>query len=199
MVKARRRYFLLIILTLGSISAFTQPRLSVERDNYFPGIFSVSLQEVVPSNDSNQEDLLVYVFLSPECPLCQHYMPELKKLQSVYKNKIRIKGIIPGRAYSRDTLIYFKNEYAINFSLFIDSVKELSGYLSASVTPEVMLFTKKGERIYQGAIDNWMKELGQKRIKPTEHYLEDAITAALNGRKITVNKTEAKGCLINDF
>ena len=193
-----------LFFAILSAVVFSQTRLPFESATAYPGLFSIPLSNVQSQNNDDKiltkdEALYVYIFLSPECPLCQHYIPELKRLQDTYSGNIIIAGIVPGKSYSRDTLVRFINDYKINFPVYIDSAKLLTNYLSATVTPEVMLFTKNTEKMYSGAIDDWMKELGVKRIQPSQHYLRDAITAILKGKKPAIIKTEAKGCLINDL
>ena len=198
------RYLFFGILIMSSLYGASQPVYEVRKPGKFSRIFSIDLQEVdAASNQSvtsgKAASLYVYMFLSPECPLCRHYIPQLKKLQELYKDRLIIKGIFPGRAYSADTLKAFSREYGINFPLYIDPDKTLTMYLSVSVTPEVMVFTKDAEKIYAGAIDDWLKELGQMRVRASRMYLDDAISAALAGKKITVPQTNAKGCLVNDL
>jgi hypothetical protein len=53
--------------------------------------------------------------------------------------------------------------YKLEIPVWIDLKKELSNYLQATVTPEVVLLNKKGELIYRGAIDDWVEKLGQKK------------------------------------
>jgi len=48
-------------------------------------------------------------------------------------------------------------------------------------------------------VDDWMKELGIKKIQATRFYLKDAIEQSMQGKSVTITKTEAKGCLINDL
>ncbi|MFC1225271.1 redoxin domain-containing protein [Pedobacter sp. BG31] len=139
----------------------------------------------------------VIVFLSPECPLCENYLPGLVKLQNDNKD-INFYGVIPGNSYSSKDINALKNEYGINFGLLIDRNKQLSKYLNATTTPEVFLINKMGAITYSGLIDNWASSLGQKRLVVTEKYLEQAIKDQLNGKQ-TFKKTIPIGCLINDI
>ncbi|HEU4573637.1 MAG TPA: hypothetical protein VFS36_01440 [Chitinophagaceae bacterium] len=190
-----------LFIIIATVSA-AQPSGQLKKQAEFPKLFLLSpLQSVnqpgVPNNETAA--LYVYVFLSPECPLCIHYVPVLKELQQRYAGKIIIRGIVPGQAYTPDTLKQFCSEYQINFPLYIDSAKTLTNYLSARVTPEAMVFTMNQKRIYRGAIDDWMNELGQARIKAGKFYLQDAIISGCNRQPVAIRETVAKGCLINDF
>lgn len=152
------------------------------------------LKEIIsPSN------LLLFVFLSPECPLCKNYAPVLDSLQRQYSGSITLIGIVPGRTYTITAVNAYTRKYKIHFSVLIDPVKKLSGYLHAAVTPEVILLTPQFELAYRGAIDNRVKQLGVKSWRATENYLSDAISQYLQHAAVAVKRTKPIGCLINDF
>jgi hypothetical protein len=68
-----------------------------------------------------------------------------------------------------------------------------------TVTPEAAVFDTKGQLVYHGAIDNWYVNIGVARPAPTKHFLEDALTAVLNGRKPEITSARAVGCFIADL
>ena len=146
-----------------------------------------------------RQSLQLFIFLSPECPLCQRYSQLLNDLRRQYGNEVQFNGIIPGKTYTSATVNAFAHKYKINFPLLIDPAKQLTNYLQASITPEVVLLNSRAELIYKGAIDNRMKSLGMERWKATENYLLDAISQYLQHGSITLKRTRATGCLINDF
>lgn len=150
-------------------------------------------------HSANPGKLSLFVFLSPECPLCQNYTRNLNDLQRQYADKMEIYGIIPGKAYGQDTVKAFAQKYKIGYPLFIDGSLRLSHYLQAEVTPECVLLNDKNELVYRGAIDNWLKELGKKRIHITENYLQDAIALWLQKGRTGLKRTKATGCLINNY
>lgn len=90
----------------------------------------------------------------------------------------------------------FKQAYQLNFPLFWDKNNRLLRQLEATTTPEVLLLDRKGLILYRGAIDNWFYGLGKYRPKTTEHYLEDALDAYLQGKEILIKKTDPIGCVI---
>jgi peroxiredoxin len=143
--------------------------------------------------------LRLFVLLSPECPLCKNYSLVLNRLHRDFDDDMEVYGIVPGSAYSGAELQQFAADYKIKFPLLIDKEKVLSGYLKATVTPEVFLINTTGQIVYNGAIDDWVKELGKKTLQPQQHYLEKAITQYLAGAPVQLAHTIAKGCLINEF
>lgn len=143
--------------------------------------------------------LTLLIFLSPECPLCRNYTLALNNLKKRFAQQVQVVGIVPGTAYEKDAVRNFKKDYNIQFALLSDAGKELTGYMKATITPEVVLISGKGAIIYRGAIDDWMEELGKKKLKPETFYLEDAIKQFIAGEIVTVKTTIPKGCYINEF
>lgn len=140
---------------------------------------------------------IVVYFLSPECPLSQNYTLAINELQADYGEKeVQFMGIFPGEWYSAEEIIAFKEKYQLQIPLYIDNKKELTIALGATITPEAFLLDSKGNIRYQGKIDNWVNELGKKKLEVSEKYLENAITAYLEETPIEPEKTKAIGCLI---
>ncbi|GAB3742689.1 redoxin domain-containing protein [Spirosoma lituiforme] len=143
--------------------------------------------------------LLAVVFLSPECPLCQQYTRTLNQLQRQYATELTIVGVFPGKAYSSAECQQFKSTYQLDFTLLMDRSRRLSSALGATTTPEVFLFDQQRSILYAGAIDDWVVSLGRTRNKADKTYLADAIAATKSGYPVSVARTTAIGCLINDY
>lgn len=144
--------------------------------------------------------LNLFVFLSPECPLCKNYTAVLNKIRKDFPaDSFVIIGIVSGKAYSSEEVNSFKKEFSVDFQLFIDPVKKLTNYLEATITPEVVLINEKGKLIYRGAIDDWVTELGKNKIRPEKEYLRSAVTQYINHQPIAIKKTKPKGCYINEY
>jgi thiol-disulfide isomerase/thioredoxin len=143
--------------------------------------------------------LRIYVFLSPECPLCQNYTRTLNQLEKQYAGKVSIFGVVPGKTWKPSDLSNFEAKYHLSFPLQIDRDLHLTHSLHATTTPEAILVKADNTVAYQGAIDNWYKTLGQAQNHPTQNYLQDAIDYTLRHETPPVQKTTPVGCLINDF
>lgn len=156
-------------------------------------------KSVTLRNADLTQPLLLFVFLSPECPICKNYTPVLNTLQQQYSKTVKMIGIIPGRSYDASTVNAFQKKYKTTFSLFIDKEKKLTNYLHASITPEVILLNSRYQLLYKGAIDNRVKALGVQKWQATENYLSDAITQYMQHTDVAVKRMQATGCLINDF
>lgn len=139
----------------------------------------------------------VFVFLSPECPLCQSYAPVLNKLTKEYASKdVEFIGVFPGTYYTASQQRAYAKNYKLGFTLLRDDKKTLSNLFQAQITPEVVVLDQKLAVRYQGRIDNWAYAVGKKRAAATEHDLDYAIKGVLNNEKFKRTKTEAIGCLI---
>ena len=161
-------------------------------------VLNVSRQTKTGINTTDKP-LSLFVFLSPECPLCQNYSKTLKELQGKFGKQVNLNGIFPGNAYTQQEVLAFEKRYNTGFSLFIDQQKQLTNYLQAVATPQAILIDDKGNLIYTGAIDDWVQGLGKKKLKASKNYLSDAIEQSLRSEEVKVKKTKAFGCKINDI
>lgn len=195
--------YLLFILFFYYGDTYAQPK----NDSVFSAAFlmSVNLTEAVTGrivslkngNAANKPEL--FIFLSPECPLCQNYSLVLNKIYRQYGDRVRFYGIIPGKTYAAETIIGFAEKYKIDFPLFIDKALILSHYLKATTTPEVILLNNSHELLYKGAIDNWFMDIGKQRARTTKDFLRQALDQQLGGKTIALKRTKAIGCYINDY
>ncbi len=144
-----------------------------------------------------EQELSVFFFLAPECPLCENYAVTIKELRQKFsREKVSFYGIFAGDTYSPSEITLYMARFQLPVKALKDPDYKLTEHFEASVTPEVFVVNAKGEVLYQGKIDNWIAALGKKRLQATRFYLADALTASLAGREITTPKTEAVGCLI---
>jgi thiol-disulfide isomerase/thioredoxin len=143
--------------------------------------------------------LSVLVFLSPDCPLCKNYSLVLNELQQDFRSKINIYGVVPGSTYTNEEVKKYIKDYKIIFPVMVDPKKQFTSMVEATVTPEVVLVNQDGAIVYRGAIDDWVEELGRKKIKPEQHFLKEAINQYLQNKPVAIKKTVAKGCWINEF
>jgi hypothetical protein len=192
---------LIIVLVCCFQSAYAQNDsiFAAERLSSF-NLYNARLSERIklPAPDANRPYSL-FIFLSPECPLSQNYLPLLNTLRETYSNDISFYGIIPGKTYPAKMIRDFAATYKIQFPLLIDSTKALTNYLGARVTPEIIFLDNGNRLVYKGAIDDLLTGLGKRRIKAANEYLKNAIVQTLENVPVTVKRTKAVGCKINDY
>lgn len=165
---------------------------------------SISLKTVekntVNLSDFNQYTAVIFVWLSPECPLCKNYSLPLRKLhKNLNTDSIKLVGIVAGTDFKRKEILQFKKKYKIDFEILLDEEYVLTRHFKATVTPEAILANSIGAILYQGAIDNWAVALGKQRRKATEHYLLEALAQFKSNTAISQPKTDPIGCFIYAF
>jgi peroxiredoxin len=173
----------LFLCTLFGCDLHTPPAYPVVKDS-------------LPALESGNK-ATVYVFMTPDCPLCQGYAATLNALVDSFAGKnIKLIGIIPGDAYKPEEIRSFKTNYNLHFDVISDPGFVYTKRFDAKVTPEVFVTDSAGTVLYSGRVDDWMYETGKKRLQPTEHNLRDVLTAIANGEKRTFVNTQALGCII---
>ncbi len=196
-----RRLLVIGAFLFSTVSALAQE--FVDSFPFFQTIAGRSLTNVIPGKKFNagehQKPLSLFIFISPECPLCQNYSRVIKQLKTTYDHQVNFYGVVPGTAYTRADITSFSEKYSIGINFFIDQDKQLTKYLHATVTPQVILLDNNGRMIYSGAIDDWMVATGKKKLRASQHFLEDAITLRLQNAVVKIKKTKAFGCKINDY
>ena len=123
-------------------------------------------------------EYLVFIFMSPECPLSENYSKTINELSIDYSSKnVRFYIVFPGDFYPRPQIEVFVEKYNLQTEMVIYDPDHLfKEYFSATITPEAFLTDVTGTILYQGAIDNWAIALKNERIK--------------------TKKTRAVGCII---
>jgi thiol-disulfide isomerase/thioredoxin len=150
----------------------------------------------VPLNAYKEKELTVMIFLAHDCPICQKYGDKFREL-SASRAQVQVIGIAPADGATKELIGSYAATFGFEFPILLDEKKVLAHVLKGKVTPEVFLFNNVGDLLYRGKIDNWFYELGKYRQVVTEHYLDNAIKAALAGEAVSPNKTEPVGCLLN--
>ena len=196
----------IFFLTMFVLHAYAQPGgpVSIPSSQFekFPVKYPDSDLEarIVIGPYSNK--LILFVFLSPECPLSRQYTAALNKIANSHKRELSVIGIFPGKSYDKQTIRDFLAKYKISFATFIDESKKVTDYLEASVTPEVILLSNESDRFqlqYRGAIDDRVLNLRVKKTEATNYYLENAIRLLLQESTVVIKNTKPVGCLINDY
>lgn len=145
----------------------------------------------------SESQLTVVYFLSPECPLCINYTLAIRQLEEEFaSDSLRFVGVFSKEWYSAEEVLQYKLKYDLDFEMLFDSETHLAHVLDATVTPEVFVLDGEGKVLYSGKIDNWVNDLGKKKLEVSENYLENVLLAYREGKAIQPKHTEAIGCLI---
>jgi thiol-disulfide isomerase/thioredoxin len=126
---------------------------------------------------------IVLVFLGPECPVSQRYVPELNRIAAEAKtNSIEFFGVISGTSMTRTQAVAFVKEYAIQYPVLFDDGLALARWLRPTHMPEAFVLKPDGDRLYRGRIDDWFQAPGKARGVVQHRELRDAIAAARAGK-----------------
>ena len=156
---------------------------------------------IATSDYKNAKGFLV-VFLSNKCPMAKFYSQRLNQMNEKYK-KI---GVYVFAINAMDTLVYAEESFAkmqkktkndnFSFPYLQDKNQKVAKQFNAENTPQAFLVWKNKEQKliikYQGAIDD---NAGEPE-KVQHHFLTDAVDELLNGKNVTVSKSESFGCRI---
>lgn len=203
---ARTLMVLLSMLAMACSSGNQPPGAANNQEEQAPpasasGIAAMNLSRLDGSTFAtqalNRDSATVLFVLSPECPLCLDYAYTFRTLADEYQTRgIRFVGVFPGEFFSELQIRKYCSRFRLDFPMVLDPEYALTRALGANTTPEALLLDQNGHMVYQGGIDNWAYEVGQKRLEPTEHYLRDALVAFEAGQKPSVARTRPVGCLI---
>lgn len=151
------------------------------------------------SNDSRR--LRVFVFLSTECPIARSYTKTLNNVHASLKEGggVDFFGVISDPSTTRSAAAQHAREFGLSFPVLFDASGELASAFAVRVIPEAVVVDDDRRAVYRGKIDDAYIEIGRRRPSVQQHFLRDAIAAAIDGKEPTVRRTEAIGCLVESL
>jgi hypothetical protein len=143
---------------------------------------------------------VVFIFLGPECPISQRYIPRLNRLAAAQDtNTVEFFGVIAGQSMTRTQAIAFAKEYVIQFPVLFDDGLALARWLRPTHMPEAFVLKRDGDVVYHGRIDDWYASPGKPRAAPQHHELRDALTAVIAGKTPPKIFAPPVGCYFEDW
>jgi peroxiredoxin len=141
--------------------------------------------------------VLVLVQSCNHCPYVLAWEGRINALQREYADRgVRIVAINSNdaAAYPTDSfeaMVEHAREADYTFDYLFDESQEVAKMLGSERTPEAFVFDGDRRLVYHGAVDDNREE-----AEVAEHYLRDAIEAALEGATPSIANTEAVGCTV---
>ena len=148
--------------------------------------------------EASKLQAIVLVFLGPECPLCQRYVPTLNKIAEGRPKSVEFYGVVSGSSPTRAEAAAFATEYKLNFPVLFDGAAELAARFRPTHVPEAFVFKPSGEVLYRGRIDDWYEAPGKPKATVQAHDLADAIAAVAADKAVANAITKPVGCLFED-
>ena len=182
------RFFCVILCclaTLFSAAAAVAPDLVVSDLNGVP-------RHPLTSTDKAAS---VLIFYWQDCPISNGYAPELNRIAATHTNfAFYIVQVDAG--LSATAARQHARQYDLHIPVLLDPQHRLVKLAKATVTPEAVVFSKNGQVLYRGRIDDLYPAFGKKRAAAQRHDLADALDAIAAGQPVKPMETEAIGCFI---
>ena len=143
---------------------------------------------------------IVLVFLGPECPVSQRYVPELNRIAAMHQtNAVEFYGVVSASKKARENATAFVKEYSIKFPVLVDDRLALAKWLRPTHVPEAYVLKRDGDVVYRGRIDDWYEAVGKPRAVVRQRELRDAIEAVLAGRTPPRSFAQPVGCYFEEL
>ena len=135
----------------------------------------------------------VFVFVLPDCPAANRYMPEINRLCADFP-RVRFFVVQADAAIDAASARRHARDHRLSATVVLDPGRKLARAFGAKMSPEAVLVLPDGATAYRGRIDNRLATLGRERPRPTRHDLREAIEAVAAGRRPDQPQTEVVGC-----
>ncbi|MFL6446024.1 MAG: redoxin domain-containing protein [Candidatus Sulfotelmatobacter sp.] len=141
---------------------------------------------------------VVLVFLRRDCPVSGRYAPTIQKISREYAARASFWLVYPDRTDNSQEIRKSVADYGYTLPVLRDPDHALVKLSRVQITPEVAVFDRDRQLIYDGRIDDWYIDLSRARPAPTTHELRDAISAARARTKLAQKEVRGVGCYISD-
>lgn len=141
---------------------------------------------------------VVLIFLRRDCPVSGRYAPVLQKISKEYSDRATFWLVYPDRTENPQQIRKSVADYGYQLPVLRDPEHALLKLSRVQITPEVAVFGRDRQLIYDGRIDDWYIDLSRARPAPTTHELRDAITAAAARTTLAQKEVRGVGCYISD-
>ena len=140
----------------------------------------------------------VFLFVRSDCPVTNRYAPEVARIARKFPDGVAFWLVYPDRSETSATIEAHIAAYHFPGTALRDPSHQIVKLAQATVAPEAAVFDRANQLVYLGRIDDRYVDLGKQRASAQVHDLENAIAAALEGKKIAQSKTRAIGCSLAD-
>jgi thiol-disulfide isomerase/thioredoxin len=182
------RSLLVVAAILISAAPFLGQQVALDLDGHAANPLAADSSKVV-----------VLVFLRRDCPVSSRYAPAIQKISEQYADSASFWLVYPDKSETPQAIRKYLQDYAYHLPALRDPEHVLVKLGRAQITPEVAVFGRSRQLVYDGRIDDWYVDLSRARAAPTTHELEDAIRAALAGKPVAKSEVRGVGCYISDL
>ena len=155
--------------------------------------------------DNHHGKIIVLEWTNVECPFVKKHYVHSNNMQMLQK-KYTKKGVIwariissakgkQGYQTSAEAKSWTKKHKVYATYTILDSKGKIGRKYDAKTTPEIFIINKKGDLVYQGAIDS-KRSTNTKDIKGATNYATTTLNELLKNKKVTTTQTKPYGCSI---
>jgi len=141
---------------------------------------------------------IAIVFLGPDCPISQRYVPTLNGIAKALPAGVELYGVVSQSTISFAAAEKYATEYKLAFPVLFDGSGHFAAQLKPTHVPEAFVLNADFDVQYRGRIDDWYEKPGKARAMPTTNDFRDAIAAVVAGKPVATAATEPVGCLFEE-
>lgn len=176
-----------------------------ESEHRFPRFEMQDLQGNLHSSAHwNEASAVVLAWTGIDCPMAQVYAPKLERIAGEYADENVIFLMIDSNFQDSEAeLLRFSRERGLSIPVIMDSHGEIAQSLNVQRTTEILVYAAPGVLVYRGALDDqyaFRSGTGTagsvQKIRPTRHYLREALDAVLKKQIPLTTRTKPWGCAI---
>lgn len=149
------------------------------------------------SLEKAETEFTALFFLGTSCPISRQYAPEIVRICSDFRSSgASCYLVYPEAGLTAKDLKEHLQAFGHQAPAILDNTHALVKAAGATVTPEAAVFSRTGDMVYRGRIDDLYVALGQQRREVRSHDLRDALAALAERKNVPVPRTQAVGCFI---
>ncbi len=140
---------------------------------------------------------VVWVFISPECPVANASVPVLNALAAEFSPAgFDFVGVYSDPTLELPVLKRHTTDYHFGFATVDDRAQRLVQLAGATYTPEIFVFSRDGALLYRGRIDDRVTDFGASRPAATHDDLHEVLRALAAGKPVPFANRPGFGCSI---
>lgn len=146
----------------------------------------------------DQAPAIVIMVQGNGCPIVRNAWSDFKAIRDQYESQgIPFYMLNANKQDNRDRIIVEAAEFSYDLPILKDDTQLIAESLNITRTAEVLVISPSDwSIIYRGPVNDRLS-YGQQRNEAKNHYLKNAIDAAVTGAAVDVPIRKTKGCIVN--
>ncbi|MBL8815535.1 MAG: redoxin domain-containing protein [Planctomyces sp.] len=187
--------FMMLMVLLSSLKSHEAQESAAQITAVATDFSVTDLQGVVHHLGQNDRECVrVFVFLSTTCPIANSYLQELDRLNESLPAGVELYGVVSDPFVTRQKAVSHFALMKVKVTVLFDGSGLLSKALKPTHVPEAFVIDRRNQLAYRGAIDNAYVTIGRRRTRVEQHYLNDAVRAAVANQPVLIPSTKPVGC-----